>query len=86
MDMTHERIALLDEDYALVNRTLIDECQSALQHSDDPRDCTLGAELKTALDGTISTVVENQRQQYLDLRASYAQRDIAYRLPDGLDA
>ena len=85
MDMTHERIALLDEDYALVSRRLIDECQSALQHSDDPRDRKLGAELKVALDSTIAAVAKAQRSDYLTLKQKFARNGIRYRLPDGLD-
>lgn len=62
--LSSKRVELLDEDYALVDRSVLDEARSALSSSDDSAHRKLGDQLAEFLDLNIDDVVEAQDEQY----------------------
>ena len=67
MNLTAERIALLDEDYALVDRMLLDEVRSVLSRSRDSHHRRLAECLYDYLNGDIQQAVEEQDEDYAAL-------------------
>ena len=64
MNLTAERIALLDEDYALVDRMLLDEARSALSRSRNPTHRRLADAIEDYMNGDIAQAVEAQDEDY----------------------